>query len=148
MKAATTAATATASRLRWPTLTLAASTLLYSTCAFVATSSSRSILLHFSDAHINDSKRRQIQDRSLSIEAVSENHDFESLRVPELKEMLRARGLKVGGRKAELIDRLRGNPPADVPSSKEAASTMEDISPTQFDGAIPLDGIVIEAGKS
>ena len=62
--------------------------------------------------------------------------------------MLRARGLKVGGRKAELIDRLRGNPPADVPSSKEAASTMEDISPTQFDGAIPLDGIVIEAGKS
>ena len=62
--------------------------------------------------------------------------------------MLRARGLKVGGRKAELIDRLRGNPAVDVPTPKEATATMEDNPPTQFDGAIPIDGIVIEAGKS
>jgi hypothetical protein len=31
---------------------------------------------------------------------------LEALTVPELKEMLRSKGLKVGGRKAELIERL------------------------------------------
>jgi hypothetical protein len=29
--------------------------------------------------------------------------------VPELKEMLKERGLKVGGRKSELIERLQGS---------------------------------------
>ena len=148
MKAVTTGAKATVSRLHWPTLTLAASTFLYSTCAFVPTSSSRHLLC-LSHANINDFKRRHAHDRNLSIAAaVSDDHDFDSLRVPELKEMLRARGLKVGGRKAELIDRLRGNPAVDVPTPKEATATMEDNPPTQFDGAIPIDGIVIEAGKS
>ena len=32
--------------------------------------------------------------------------DLEALTVPELKEMLRSEGLKVGGRKSELIERL------------------------------------------
>jgi hypothetical protein len=35
-----------------------------------------------------------------------ESEDLEALTVPELKEMLRRKGLKVGGRKAELIERL------------------------------------------
>jgi transcription antitermination factor NusG len=38
------------------------------------------------------------------------NHgDFDSMTVPELKEMLKERGLKVGGRKSELIERLQGS---------------------------------------
>eukprot|EP01112_Ceratiomyxa_fruticulosa_P007835 TRINITY_DN2039_c0_g1_i2.p1 TRINITY_DN2039_c0_g1~~TRINITY_DN2039_c0_g1_i2.p1 ORF type:complete len:300 (-),score=36.81 TRINITY_DN2039_c0_g1_i2:124-1023(-) len=34
--------------------------------------------------------------------------DYESMKVPELKEILRSKGLRVGGNKAELIDRLEG----------------------------------------
>ena len=42
-------------------------------------------------------------------DAVEENEEvLEELTVPSLKERLRAKGLKVGGRKAELIDRLLG----------------------------------------
>jgi hypothetical protein len=37
------------------------------------------------------------------------NGDFNSMTVPELKEMLKERGLKVGGRKSELIERLQGS---------------------------------------
>ena len=40
----------------------------------------------------------------------SEGNDLSSLTVPELKDKLRNRGLKVGGKKAELIDRLQGAP--------------------------------------
>jgi hypothetical protein len=40
---------------------------------------------------------------------VQVNDDLSSLTVPELKNMLRSQGLKVGGRKAELIERLRNN---------------------------------------
>ena len=40
----------------------------------------------------------------------SEGNDLSSLTVPELKDMLRNQGLKVGGKKAELIDRLQGAP--------------------------------------
>lgn len=41
--------------------------------------------------------------------AMSGSHgDLSSLKVLELKEMLRSRGLKVGGKKAELIERLQG----------------------------------------
>lgn len=35
--------------------------------------------------------------------------DVSSLTVPELKDLLRSKGLKVGGKKAELIERLQGN---------------------------------------
>ena len=34
------------------------------------------------------------------------NMEYESMTVAELKEILKARGLKVGGKKAELIQRL------------------------------------------
>lgn len=39
----------------------------------------------------------------------SHAEDFSSLTVPELKELLKRKGLKVGGKKAELIDRLQGS---------------------------------------
>ncbi len=43
------------------------------------------------------------------VEGTEENEEvLEELTVPVLKERLRAKGLKVGGRKAELIDRLLG----------------------------------------
>ena len=35
--------------------------------------------------------------------------EYESMTVAELKEILKARGLKVGGKKAELIQRLTEN---------------------------------------
>ena len=38
-----------------------------------------------------------------------EEDDFESMTVAQLKDVLRSRGLKVGGRKAELIERLRSS---------------------------------------
>ena len=38
---------------------------------------------------------------------MSENEDLESLKVSELQNELRKRGLDTRGRKAELIDRLR-----------------------------------------
>ena len=155
MKAATVA---TAVHLRWSTLTLAASTLLYSTCAFVPTSLPRSDQLFRSrDSFILDFKWRQKLDRSLS--ASASNDQYETYRVIELKERLRACGLKVGGRQADLIERLReydaksaleGMPS----SSKEAGTAVKEnvintsTQPVQFGGSIPLDGIVIEAGKS
>jgi len=37
----------------------------------------------------------------------SEKSDFSQLTVPELKDMLRSKGLKVGGKKSELIERLQ-----------------------------------------
>lgn len=35
------------------------------------------------------------------------NGDLKSLTVPELKDLLRSKGLKVGGKKSELIERLQ-----------------------------------------
>ena len=41
--------------------------------------------------------------------AATSSGDFDSMSVPELKDLLRSKGMKVGGRKSELIDRLQGN---------------------------------------
>lgn len=41
--------------------------------------------------------------------AAASSGDFDSMSVPELKDLLRSKGMKVGGRKSELIDRLQGN---------------------------------------
>ena len=41
-----------------------------------------------------------------AVGAASEPGDWSSRKVPELKDELRARGLKVGGKKAELVARL------------------------------------------
>ena len=38
---------------------------------------------------------------------LADTRDWGQMTVPELKEVLRARGLRVGGRKAELIARLQ-----------------------------------------
>ena len=50
--------------------------------------------------------------------------EYETMTVPELKELLRERGLKVGGKKSDLIDRLLDNPSMQetdsVPSENDA----------------------------
>mmetsp|Transcript_12585 Transcript_12585/g.18371 ORF Transcript_12585/g.18371 Transcript_12585/m.18371 type:complete len:140 (-) Transcript_12585:504-923(-) len=75
--------------------------------------------------------------------------DLEAVRVPELKDMLRSRGLKVGGRKAELIERLRGcSDDTEVINSSDSESESTDAPPIMSMSSIPLDAIVIEAGKS
>ena len=48
--------------------------------------------------------------KSVEVNDAHNIDDLSSLTVPELKDMLRDRGLKVGGKKAELIDRLQGTP--------------------------------------
>ena len=54
---------------------------------------------------------RRVNEARVKAETESESRkeppkELSSLTVPQLKEMLRERGLKVGGRKAELIERL------------------------------------------
>jgi len=81
--------------------------------------------------------------------STSSAENFDSLKVPELKNMLRERGLKVSGRKSELVDRLRGD--IDSSNVKGAAHTKEDnidLDISSFAAGVPFDGIVIEAGKS
>jgi len=55
----------------------------------------------------------------------SQNGDFDSLTVPELKDELRSRGLKVGGNKSELLDRLLV---VDGDEEEEDSSTVNDLS--------------------
>ena len=119
-----------------PLLALAASTLLSSSSAFIPISA----------GHISHIAPRFERQRYLSSSSDDDLSQLESLHVPELKNKLRVRGLKVGGRKAELIDRLRGYG-GDVLSEVE---TVEDIgnTPLQHVASVPIDGIVIEAGKS
>jgi hypothetical protein len=61
--------------------------------------------------------------------------DLEDLRVPELKDRLRSLGQKVGGKKAELIERLR------------SAEGMDPPPPPAYD-AVPSNAVVILACKS
>lgn len=91
--------------------------------------------------------------RCLSSELHSFRADLESLRVPELKELLRSRGLMVSGRKAELVGRLLEGGDAEGPSiasaeQSEVESPATAIQNSVHSNSIPLDAIVIEAGKS
>ena len=59
--------------------------------------------------------------------------EFETMTVPELKELLREKGLKVGGKKSELIERLSENStvtkdPIDTPDS----SSVDDLEDSEF----------------
>eukprot|EP01129_Flabellula_baltica_P001750 TRINITY_DN11674_c0_g1_i1.p1 TRINITY_DN11674_c0_g1~~TRINITY_DN11674_c0_g1_i1.p1 ORF type:complete len:228 (+),score=64.43 TRINITY_DN11674_c0_g1_i1:584-1267(+) len=58
-------------------------------------------------------------------------HDsLSKMKIPELKEKLRARGLKVSGKKQELIERLLGSSPQN--SSVEEVSDDDSVSNTNF----------------
>lgn len=71
------------------------------------------------------------------------------MRVPELKELLRSRGLRVSGRKAELVGRLlEEGGDAGVPTVDTAQPPVPSSPELQDVPNIPLDGVVIEAGKS
>lgn len=104
-------------------------------------------------------QRRHV--RALSVVGVgsssSSREELERLKVPELKEQLRALGLTVGGRKSELIDRIiLGDNDAnyiDVPSITNPTARTEyyDTAATTADIAydsLPDDAIVIFACKS
>lgn len=62
--------------------------------------------------------------------AEQSSEDLFKLKVPELKAMLRERGLKVSGKKAELVERLLGSTPFRAP--KEEASTETATWPSSF----------------
>ena len=51
--------------------------------------------------------------------------EYDTLTVPELKELLRERGLKVGGKKSELIARLQDNPGSEEAESVPVESQAE-----------------------
>lgn len=86
--------------------------------------------------------------RCLSSELHSFRADLEALRVPELKELLRTRGLMVSGRKAELVGRLLEGGDNAEGFSSASAEQSEVTQHSVHSNSIPLDGIVIEAGKS
>jgi len=94
---------------------------------------------------------------SVILRSSSRADDLEALRVPELKDLLRARGLPVSGRKSELIGRLlleEGGTTDDAGSTNPdaadgaLAAAATAASETSLFTSIPPDGIVIEAGKS
>jgi len=80
----------------------------------------------------------------------SSRDELESMTVPELKEQLRSLGRKVGGRKAELVDRVLLSDDIVNPSSLSAAA---DTPPTiqvmelKYD-RVPDNAVVILACKS
>ena len=59
--------------------------------------------------------------------------EFETMTVPELKELLRERGLKVGGKKSELIERLSesSNVKEDLIDTSDSDS-MDDLEESDF----------------
>ena len=56
--------------------------------------------------------------------------EYETMTVPELKDLLRERGLKVGGNKSELIARLLDNEDSD---DNEATPVVSDVEVEEFD---------------
>ena len=96
-------------------------------------------------------------DRTFSIGSTSRRYassfsrdELERLTVPELKAQLRSLELKVGGRKAELVDRLvLGNNNA-VSSPVQSSIRMEESDGSEagvFD-SVPSNAVVILACKS
>ena len=58
--------------------------------------------------------------------------DYESMTVAELKEILKARGLKVSGKKAELIQRLSENETTNSATAEPQTSDEENKSEEDF----------------
>ncbi|MEC7100839.1 MAG: SAP domain-containing protein, partial [Candidatus Thermoplasmatota archaeon] len=56
--------------------------------------------------------------------------EYETMTVPELKDLLRERGLKVGGNKSELIARLLDNEDSD---DSEPTPVVSDVEVEEFD---------------
>ena len=59
--------------------------------------------------------------------------EYESMTVAELKEILKARGLKVGGKKAELIQRLAENETKESEVQETQTSEEEEKSEEDFE---------------
>ena len=77
-----------------------------------------------------DAARRCKSSQRLRTLAASRS-DLEQLTVPVLKDRLRAQGLKVGGKKAELVERLLGSAPAPVaPAAPAPAAPTAPASPS------------------
>lgn len=95
-------------------------------------------------------------ERTFSIDRryLSSRDELERLTVPELKTQLRSLGLKVGGRKAELVDRLVLGDNENVnakPSTNPTPSTNEeeiDGSEVAVYDSVPNNAVVILACKS
>jgi len=62
---------------------------------------------HDDGDEVEEEPEEEEPEASASTEIEEELNDIESLTVPELKDLLREKGLKVSGKKAELIERLR-----------------------------------------
>ena len=78
-----------------------------------------------------DAARRCKYSQRLRTLAASRD-DLEGLTVPVLKDRLRAQGLKVGGKKAELVERLLESAPA--PAAPAPPATVKPTKPRRGDG--------------
>lgn len=85
----------------------------------------------------------------------SSRDDLERLTVPELKTQLRSLGLKVGGRKAELVDRLMVLGDHENGTGKLSTSPTPSTNKEEIDGSdvavydsVPNNAVVILACKS
>lgn len=75
--------------------------------------------------------------------------DLEGLKVPELKDRLRLMGLKVGGRKSELIDRILLSSSEGDGEGKQVLIEEEQLQkPEAHYATLPSDAVVILACKS
>ena len=80
-----------------------------------------------------DAARRCKYSQRLRTLAASRS-DLEQLTVPVLKDRLRAQGLKVGGKKAELVERLLESAPAPVPAAPATPAPVKQTKPRRGDG--------------
>jgi len=78
-----------------------------------------------------DAARRCKSSQRLRTLAASRS-DLEQLTVPVLKDRLRAQGLKVGGKKAELVERLLESAPA--PAASATPASVKPTKPRRGDG--------------
>ncbi|DAC48438.1 MAG TPA: hypothetical protein HA340_06950 [Candidatus Thalassarchaeaceae archaeon] len=89
------------------------------------------------------------EDGGVSADAVSEELDYHSMTVAQLKEQLKAAGLPVSGKKAELIERLTDKPSTtapepepvpveDQPTPPPASTELPAGAPPLPDGGLPM----------